>query len=77
MGNPEKTVLKCEEIPRREARRSLVLKRTLHQNDIITAKDLIPKRPGTGISPKFTDMVIGRSVKQDLPEDTILTWNML
>lgn len=77
LGNPEKTVLKCEEIPRREARRSLVLKRTLHQNDVITAKDLIPKRPGTGISPKFTDMVIGRSIKQDLPEDTILTWNML
>ncbi len=77
LGKSEKTVLECEKIPRREARRSLVLKRDLHKNDIITAEDLIPKRPGTGISPKYTDIVIGRTVKQDLPEDTILTWDML
>jgi N-acetylneuraminate synthase len=37
----------------------------------------MPKRPGTGISPVYTDIVIGRAVKSDLAEDTILTWDMV
>ena len=77
LGNPEKTVLDCEIIPRREARRSLVLTRDMKDGEIIKQEDLMPKRPGTGISPKFANIVIGRKVKQDLKEDTILTWNML
>ena len=35
------------------------------------------KRPGTGISPKYTDIVIGRKVCMDLSEDTVLTWDMV
>ena len=37
----------------------------------------MPKRPGTGISPQFTDIVIGRKVLMDLEEDTVLTWDMV
>lgn len=77
LGSPEKTVLDCELVPRREARRSLVLTRDMKAGDVIKESDLMPKRPGTGISPKFADIVIGRSVKEDLKEDTILTWNMV
>lgn len=76
-GSGEKTVLECEKIPRREARRSLVLKRNMKKGEIISINDLIPKRPGIGISPKFTDIVVGRKVKCDLEEDTILTWEMI
>lgn len=77
LGNPEKTVLDCELVPRREARRSLVLTRSMKVGEKITEKDIMPKRPGTGISPKYTDIVLGRAVKQDLEEDTILTWDMV
>lgn len=77
LGNPEKTVLECELIPRREARRSLVLTRDMKAGEIIKAEDLMPKRPGTGIAPRFADIVIGRAVKMDLAEDTILTWEMV
>ena len=77
LGNPEKTVLECEQIPRREARRSLVLTRDMKEGEIITKTDVMPKRPGTGISPKFSEVVIGRAVKMDLKEDTILTWDMI
>ena len=77
LGSPEKTVLECEQVPRREARRSLVLTRDMKAGEVIRAEDLMPKRPGTGISPTFTEVVIGRAVKQDLPEDTILTWDMV
>lgn len=77
LGSPEKTVLDCEMIPRREARRSLVLTRDMKAGETISEQDIMPKRPGTGISPIYSDIVIGRKVLQDLPEDTILTWKMI
>lgn len=77
LGSPEKTVLDCEIVPRREARRSLVLARDMKAGEIIKKEDLMPKRPGTGISPKYTDIVIGRTVKQNVDEDTVLTWEMV
>ena len=77
LGSGEKTVLECEQIPRREARRSLVLTRNMKAGEVIKKEDLMPKRPGTGISPIYTDIVIGRKVLTDLEEDTILTWDMI
>ena len=77
LGSGEKTVLDCEKTPRREARRSLVLTRRMKEGETITQEDLMPKRPGTGISPVYTDVVIGRKVVKDLEEDTILTWDMI
>jgi len=77
LGVAEKTVLDCERIPRREARRSLVLTRDIKAGERISEDDLMPKRPGTGISPEFVKIVIGRKVVRDLEEDTILTWEMI
>ncbi|MCI6783021.1 MAG: N-acetylneuraminate synthase family protein [Lachnospiraceae bacterium] len=77
LGTPEKKVLECEMVPRREARRSLVLTRNMKAGEVINKEDIMPKRPGTGISPEYTEIVIGRKVTKDLEEDTILTWNMV
>lgn len=77
LGSPEKTVLACERIPRREARRSLVLTRDMKAGEVLAEKDLMAKRPGTGISPAYSDIVIGRRILKDLQEDTILTWEMI
>ena len=77
LGQSEKTVLPCELIPRREARRSLVLTRDMKKGEVITETDLIAKRPGTGISPTYQHIVIGRALLQDCPEDTVLTWDMV
>ena len=77
LGSPEKTVLLCEETPRREARRSLVLTRDVRAGEVISKNDLMSKRPGTGISPIFVNVIAGRVAKCDLPEDTILTWDMV
>ena len=71
-GSSEKTVFDCEQVPRREARRSLVLTRDMKAGDVITANDLMAKRPGTGISPRYYEQVIGRTIVRDLLEDTIL-----
>ena len=77
LGRPEKTILECEETPRREARRSLVLTRNMKAGEVITESDIMAKRPGTGIAPKFTDIVIGRTIRMDLEEETVLTWEMV
>lgn len=77
LGKGEKTVLACEAVPRREARRSLALTRRMKAGEVIKEGDLIAKRPGTGISPQFMEIVIGRTVKRDLEEDTVLTWDMV
>ena len=45
--------------------------------EVIKAEDLMPKRPGTGISPEYVEIVVGRKVVKDLEEDTILTWDMI
>lgn len=76
-GQTEKTVLNCELVPRREARRSLVLTRDMKCGEILTEDCVMAKRPGTGISPKDMEIVMGRAVKMDLPEDTVLTWDMI
>lgn len=77
LGSGEKTVLDCETVPRREARRSLVLTRDMKAGEVIMNEDLMPKRPGTGISPEYAEIVVGRTVVRDLEEDTILTWDMI
>ncbi|MDN0046147.1 N-acetylneuraminate synthase family protein [Megasphaera hexanoica] len=77
LGQSEKTVLDCEIIPRREARRSLVLSRNMRKGEVITLQDLISKRPGTGISPANIDIVLGRTLLKDCLEDTILTWDLI
>jgi N-acetylneuraminate synthase len=77
LGSAEKKVLDCEFVPRREARRSLVLTRDMKAGEIIKAEDIMPKRPGTGISPEYVEIVIGRKVVRNLEEDTILTWDMI
>lgn len=58
-------------------RRSLVLTRDMKAGEVIAKEDLMPKRPGTGISPEYEDIIVGRKVTCDLAEDTILTWEMV
>ena len=77
LGSGEKTVFPCEGTPRREARRSLVLTRDMRAGEVVTPQDIMAKRPGTGISPMYTELVIGRKLQRDCAEDTVLTWDMV
>lgn len=76
LGSAHKTVFECEFTPRREARRSLVLTRSLLAGDVISSEDVMAKRPGTGIQPSMIDAVVGRRVARDAEEDTVLTWDL-
>lgn len=76
-GKTEKTLLECEQIPRREARRSLVLTRSMNAGEELTENDLAAKRPGTGISPKYIEWVVGRKLNKDMDADSIVHLNDL
>ena len=76
-GQSEKTVLPCEKMSRLQARRSLVLTRDIAAGETIKESDLVAKRPGTGISPEYIDVVIGRKLVSNQKEDTVLKWEMI
>ena len=74
-GVKEKVALPSEEISRKNARRSIVLKRAVEAGKILEENDLTYKRPGTGISPEFWDKVIGCKTLRSMSDDQILKWN--
>jgi len=66
-----------EQITRRNNRKSLVLSRSIKAGVRLTEEDISIKRPGYGISPKYYEQVVGRSVACDMESDAVLTWNDL
>lgn len=59
------------------ARRSVTSAVAIPKGTRVTREMLTWKRPGTGISPRHFEMVVGRTASVDIPEDTTLTWEML
>lgn len=57
------------------ARRSIHTNHPLTKGTVLSASDLIMKRPGTGISPMRMGDVIGKKLKVDLPEDFMINWS--
>ena len=76
-GMKNKQPLICESSARRESRRSIVVTRDIKQGEVITEDILIFKRPGSGISPARIDDILGKKAIVDIPEDTLLDFDML
>jgi sialic acid synthase SpsE len=62
---------------RRDSRKSLVSKRAIKKGEPLTLENVTIKRPGHGIPPKFLSTVIGRIAKVNIPDDTVITWEMV
>jgi len=76
-GDFYKKPLDSENVSRKNARRSLVADTPIAKGQVITARMLTMKRPGTGISPGFFDHLVGRRAARDIAKDEIITWAML
>jgi len=74
-GRKNKTFLNSEKKSRQNARRSLFLKESIQKNQIFKKELLIPKRPGTGISPLHWHKILGRKAKKKIQKDHLLSWN--
>lgn len=77
MGRERKGPVEAESEAYRYARRSIVSARDIPKGATIERDMLTFKRPGTGIYPKYVDVVVGRVAKRDIPEDTVLDWEMI
>ena len=74
-GKSKKIPLKSESISRKNARRSIVLKKDIQRNEKINSSIIITKRPGTGITADNWYKIIGKKVKKNLKSDHILKWS--
>ena len=77
MGRYLKGPVEAESQAYKFARRSIVSKKPIPRGTPITRDMLTFKRPGTGIYPKHVEVVVGRTAKVDIPEDTVLEWSMI
>jgi len=55
-------------------RRSLVASRDIEAGEVIKESDIAIKRPGTGILPKFKEIVIGMKLINDIRQDEPFRW---
>jgi len=73
-------IKKCTESEERAklyARRSVVSLRPIKAGEIFTVENIGCKRPGTGISPKMFENILGTAAAQDIEDDTLLTMSDL
>lgn len=57
------------------AHKSIVYNKNLLEGAVIDANDLSVKRPGTGIEPCRLDEIIGRRLKHNVKEDTLVSYD--
>lgn len=58
-------------------RRSLYIVQDMKKGDVLTTDNVRAIRPGLGLSTKYIDMVLGKTVKQDVARGTALQMNLL
>ncbi len=69
IGFRKKKVLKCENLTRKFARRSIFISRNMKKGQLIKNKDLIAKRPASGISANKIDLFLNKRINKNLKID--------
>lgn len=77
LGDGIKRSTKNEDEVKRVVRRSIVARVDIPDGTIITGDMIEVKRPGTGIEPKYTKLVVGKKAKMNIKKDDLITWNKL
>lgn len=72
LGDGAKRLTPSESRNKPVARKSLVASKAIHVGEILSAENIITKRPGTGISPMRWDEVIGRKAVRDFAADELI-----
>ena len=74
LGDNKKFPSKNEQEIAKIARKSIVTLSDLKEGDLIKREDIDIKRPGYGISPKYFNSLIGKTIKRNVPKNSILFW---
>jgi N-acetylneuraminate synthase len=73
LGTHERIVLPAELEKRKDMRRSVVSARDLKAGYTIRLTDLDLKRPGTGIPANKISMIVGKTIKNDIEKDILIS----
>jgi len=77
LGSPVKAPTAAELPVRAVARRSVTSARALTAGAVLTADDLALLRPGTGIEPRYFEVLPGRTLVRDVVAGMPLSWDDL
>ena len=77
LGDGIKRPTNQEKLIMNEARRSILASRDLEKGTILEENMLTYKRPGYGIKPELSYILIGRELKRDLSKDEVIQWKDL
>lgn len=58
-------------------RRSIYVAEDMSKGDIITTENVRVVRPGFGLEPKYLDLILGKTIKQDVIKGTPLSWELV
>jgi len=75
MGDGIKRPNKSEVEIMKVVRKTLVAARNIRKGEIIEETDITIKRAGTGIPPKFMDIIVGMKINKDIEKDTPFDWS--
>ena len=68
------SVVSISERAKMYARRSVVSLKPIKAGEVFTSDNIGCKRPGTGISPKMFDKILGTPATRDVPTDTHISF---
>lgn len=74
LGSPGKPISEAEAKLALVMRKSLVAERPLRKGDVIDARALAAKRPGTGLPPSLQSRIVGKTVRRDIEAGELLRW---
>ncbi len=75
LGSHQKRPSESEKEMRSVVRRSIAIARDLPAGTVLQASDLIMLRPATGIHPRETDQIVGRTIVQRVAAGALLKWS--
>jgi len=58
-------------------RRSLYISQDMKKGDVLTRENLKAIRPGLGLPPKYYDVLLGKTLKQDVKRGCPMSWKIL
>lgn len=77
LGKGQKEPAKIEKENLIGMRRSIVASRDIRKGETITPERITFKRPATGLSPQFYDMILGKKAAKDISFDELLHMDMI
>ena len=74
LGNGRKKPTLNELSIMKQTRRSILANIKICKGTVLTEEMFCYKRPGTGIDPQYTDILVGRIARRDIEKEEIITW---